>query len=64
MTETIEERYGPVEIAHGVRIPKEVEDMNRKELEDCIYQIAEFASRTLISARTMRGILRNAIQKD
>lgn len=45
------------ELAHGVRISRDPETLSREELIDTLYQIAEYGSQQLISARTLRNLI-------
>ena len=51
------------ELAWGVHVAKDPQRMTREEIEDSLYSVAEFASRRLSEARTLRNILNDAIGK-
>ena len=51
------------ELAFGIRTHKNPTDMTRDELEDALFDIADFASRKLSEAITLRRIFENNITK-
>lgn len=50
-------------LAWGVRTSKEPRDMTRNELEDALYDVAEFASRALQEARTLRRLVTDQLER-
>lgn len=52
------------ELAWGIRVAKDPHDMTRPELEDALYSVADYASRRLAEAGTLKNILRNAISSN
>ncbi|MGZ1492418.1 hypothetical protein [Brevibacterium sediminis] len=61
--QTIKHKYGDIEIAHGIRVRKQVSDMTREELETALYDTAEYASRTIAANRSLSNIIKTAINK-
>jgi hypothetical protein len=51
------------ELAFGIRTHKNPTDMTRHELEDALFDIADFASRKLSEVITLRRIIENNITK-
>lgn len=50
------------EVAKYIRVPRDPEDMTETEKVDCIYELAEYASRRLSECITMRNIIKNNIK--
>ena len=51
------------ELAFGIRTHKNPTDMTHDELEDALFDIADFASRKLSESITLRRMIENHINK-
>lgn len=49
-------------LAWGVRVSRPPEDMTRTEIEDAIHDIAEFASRTIVENRMLKGLIADRLE--
>ena len=47
------------EIARFIRVARDPEDMSEAEKVDCIYELAEYASRRLSECITFRNIIKD-----
>lgn len=50
------------QLCRGVWVSSPVEDMTREELENALYDVAEFASKSLQEARTLRRLITDQLQ--
>lgn len=51
------------ELAWGIRVARDPADMTRAEIEDALYSVADYASRRLAEAGTLKRVLQAAITK-
>lgn len=49
------------ELAWGIRVARDPADMTRAEIEDALYSVADYASRRLAEAGTLKRVLQAAI---